>query len=40
MELVEFLGVNEVWEYEKYLGIPAVVGRNKKKSLNYIRERV
>ena len=40
MELVEFLGVNEVWEYEKYLGIPAVVGRNKKESLNYFRERV
>ena len=38
-ELVEFLGVNEVREYEKYLGLPAVVGRNK-ESLNYIRERV
>ena len=24
----------------KYLGLPAVVGRNKKESLNYIRERV
>ena len=37
---MEFLGVNEVREYEKYLGFPAVVGRNKKESLNYIRERV
>ena len=37
---MEFLGVNEVREYEKYLGLPAVVGRNKKESLNYIRERV
>ena len=32
MELVEFLGVNEVREYEKYLGLPAMVGRNKKES--------
>uniref|UniRef100_A0A7N2M7K9 Reverse transcriptase domain-containing protein n=1 Tax=Quercus lobata TaxID=97700 RepID=A0A7N2M7K9_QUELO len=40
VELVEFLGVNEVREYEKYLGLPAVMGRNKKESLNYIRERV
>ena len=27
-------------EYEKYLGLPAVVGRNKKVSLNFIKERV
>ena len=40
MEMVEFLGVSEVREYEKYLGLPAVVGRNKKESLNYIKERV
>ena len=40
MELVEFLGVNEVREYEKCLGLPAVVGRNKKESLNCIKERV
>ena len=40
MELEEFLGVNEIREYEKYLGLPDVVGRNKKESLNYIRERV
>ena len=39
-ELKEFLGVNEIREYEKYLGLPDVVGRNKKESLNYIRERV
>ena len=30
----------EVKEYEKYLGLPAVVGRNKKASLIYIKERV
>ena len=40
MELVKFLGVNEVREYKKYLGLPAVVGQNKKESLNYIKERV
>ena len=39
-ELKEFLGVNEIREYEKYLALPDVVGRNKKESLNYIRERV
>ena len=39
-ELVEFLGVNEVREYEKYLGLPAMVGQNKKESLYYVRERV
>ena len=27
-------------EYEKYLGLLAVVGRNKKVSLNFIKERV
>ena len=27
-------------EYEKYLGLPTVVGRNKKASLNFIKERV
>ena len=34
------LGVPEIKEYEKYLGLPAVVGRNKKASLNYIKDRV
>ena len=34
------LGVSEIKEYEKYLGLPAVVGRNKKVSLNYIKDRV
>lgn len=39
-EIKDFLGVNEVREYERYLGLPAVVGINKKASLNYIKERV
>ena len=34
------LGVAEIKEYEKYLGLLAVVGRNKKASLNYIKDRV
>ena len=34
------LGVLEIKKYEKYLGLPAVVGRNKKASLNYIKDRV
>ena len=31
------LGVLEIKKYEKYLGLPAVVGRNKRVSLNYIK---
>ena len=38
--ITSFLGVLEVKEYEKYLGFLAVVGRNKKASLIYIKERV
>ena len=40
VELSNFLGVPKVKEYEKYLGLPVVVGRNKRASLNYIKERV
>ena len=39
-EILNFLGVPEIKEYEKYLGLLAVVGRNKRASLNYIKERV
>lgn len=39
-EIINFLGVLEIKEYEKYLGLPVVVGRKKKASLNYIKERV
>ena len=35
-----FLGVLEIKEYEKYLGLPTIVGRNKKPSLNYIEDKV
>ena len=39
-EILNFLGVPEIKEYEKYLGLLAMVGRKKKASLNYIKERV
>ena len=39
-EISNFLQVPEVREYEKYLGLPAVVRRNRKASLNFIKERV
>ena len=39
-KILNFLGVLEIKEYEKYLGLLAVVGRNKKTSLKYIKERV
>ena len=31
------LGVPEIKEYEKYPGLPMVVGRKKKASLNFIK---
>lgn len=34
------LGVQEIKQYEKYLGLPSLVGKNKKASLLYIKERV
>ena len=39
-KISNFLQVPEVREYEKYLGLLAVVGRNRKASLNFIKERV
>ena len=32
------LGVPEIVQYEKYLGLPSLVGKNKKASFNYIKE--
>ena len=34
------LGVPEIKEFEYYLGLPTVVGKNRRASLNYIKERV
>ena len=39
-QISDFLQVPKVKEYEKYLGLLAVVGRNRKASLNFIKERV
>ena len=41
-DLKNFLGVSEIKEYEKYLGLPAMVGRKKKKneSFIYIKESI
>lgn len=39
-QIKTLLGLPEIRAYEKYLGLPAVIGRNKRKSLNYIKERV
>ena len=36
----DFLGVLEIKEYEKYLRLQAILGKNKRASLNYIKERV
>ena len=32
--------VNEIRSYERYLGLPSLVGRGKKASFNYIKERM
>ena len=37
-EILNFLGVPNIKEYEKYLGLPIVVGRKKMASLNYIKK--
>ena len=39
-KISNFLQVSKVREYEKYLGLPTVVGRNRKACLNFIKERV
>lgn len=35
-----YLGLLEIRAYEKYLGLPAVIGKNKRESLNNIKESV
>ena len=40
MMIKNTLGVEEIRSYEKYLGLPSLVGENKKASFNYIKERV
>ena len=36
----EALGVPEIHQYEKYLDLPSLIGRNKKACFDYIKERV
>ena len=36
----DLLGVREIKQYKKYFGLPAVVGKNRRASLNYIKDRV
>ena len=39
-EIKEALGVAEIVQYEKYLWLPSLVGKSKKASFDYIKERV
>ena len=39
-QIQTILGVPAILQYEKYLGLPALVGRAKKQSFIYIKERV
>ena len=39
-EIKVALGVPEIMQYERYLGLPSFVGRGKKASSSYIKERV
>ena len=36
----EAFGVPEIWNYEKYLGLPSLIGKRKKTTFEYIKERV
>ena len=40
IEIKEALGVPEIVQYEKYLGLPSFVGKSKMTSFDYIKERV
>ena len=39
-KIIEALGVTEIVHYDKYLGLPSLIGRHKKASFNFIKERV
>ena len=34
------LGVSKIMQYERYMGLPSFVGRGKKASFNYIKEKI
>ena len=39
-EIMEALGIPEIVHCDKYLGLPSLIGRHKKESFDYIKERV
>ena len=39
-EIKVTFSVPEIMQYEKYLGLPFLVGKRKKESFNYIKEKV
>ena len=39
-EIMELLGVNELKQYEEYLGLSALVGRNKRASFDKLKQKV
>ena len=39
-EIKEALGVPEIVQYDKYLGLPSFVGKSKRESFDYIKERI
>ena len=39
-QIKEAWGVPEIMQYKKYLGLPSFMGREKKASFNYLKERV
>ena len=39
-EIMDLLGVNELKQYEEYVGLPALVGRNKRASFDRLKQKV
>lgn len=39
-DILDRFGVSEVANMEKYLGLPAVVGRSKKKAFSYLMQKI
>lgn len=37
-EIKEALGLQEIVQYDKYIGLPSLVGRKKKESFNFIKK--
>lgn len=40
LAIKESLVLQEITQYEKYLGLPSLIRRGKKQSFNYIKERI